>query len=233
MTLHRKLPFLSAYESDPESFEHALLTQVRREVIALFMKRKSAETTGLGSCRSACAAGRRPRHSVRSSARHAAALHASDRGRVRVRQIPGSAITTALALLVVGALALPYLAWNDIRNEFRHPMSLAGLAFVASALLSTIASTDLQTSLYGHYENFTGFVTIIAYFILFVAAKALLRTSEQIQSVLLAVVFAAIGVTVYGLLQTSARPVYLGIPPESASTSAVSTWGMPTILPGW
>lgn len=112
-------------------------------------------------------------------------------------------IATVLALLVVGTLALPYLSWDIVRHELRQPLVLAGLIFVSSAALSTVASTDWHTSFYGHFENYAGFITILAYFVLFVAAKTLIRTREQIRLMLWAVAFAAIGVTAYGLLQVA------------------------------
>ena len=112
-------------------------------------------------------------------------------------------ITTVLLLLVVGAFALPYLSQQQIKLELRQPLTLAGLAFVASALISTIVSTDWRTSFYGHYENYTGFVTILSCFLLFVAARVFIRTPEQMHRMLLAVAIAAGGVTAYGLLQAA------------------------------
>lgn len=110
-------------------------------------------------------------------------------------------ITTALMLLAIGAITLPYLRWNEIRDELGQPLLLAGLAFVASSLLSTIASADGRTSFFGHHENYGGFVTILTWWLLFTAACILVRTSHQMQLMLFAVIFSAAGVTAYGLLQ--------------------------------
>ena len=112
-------------------------------------------------------------------------------------------ITTVLALIMVGSLALPYLSWNEVRHELRQPLVLAGLIFIASAAISTVASTDWRTSFYGHFENYAGFITIAAYFVLFVAAKTLFRTHEQMRLICWAIAIAAIGVTAYGLLQVA------------------------------
>jgi O-antigen ligase/tetratricopeptide (TPR) repeat protein len=110
-------------------------------------------------------------------------------------------VLTALCMLALAAFALPKLTWIDVRNEFRQPLVLAAAAFLASALLSTIFSVSPHTSLYGHYENFEGLVTLLSYFVLFLAARRLIGTPEQMRIMFVAVATAAGLASIYGFLQ--------------------------------
>lgn len=144
-------------------------------------------------------------------------------------------ITTILALLAIGVLALPNLQWDDIRTELRNPITLAGGVFVASAMLSTIASADWRTSLYGHYENYSGFVTILAYWLLLIAARTLIRTPRHIQQSLLAVVVAAVLVTAYGLVQAAGLDPLVWANPSKIGeyVRPFSSFGHANFLAAW
>jgi O-antigen ligase len=110
-------------------------------------------------------------------------------------------VLTALLLLMLAAFALPTLTWTDVRNEFRQPLVQAAAAFLASALVCTIFSVSPYTSLYGHYENLEGLVTLLTYFVLFLAARWLVRTPEQMRTMFVAIAAAAGLASFYGFLQ--------------------------------
>ncbi len=131
-------------------------------------------------------------------------------------------VLTALLFLSLAALALPRMTWDDIRNELRQPLVLSAIAFLASALLSTILSVSPHTSLYGHYEDFEGLLTLLAYFVLFLAARRLIRTPEQMRAMLVAVALAAGLASIYGLLQT-----FRVDPFDWANYAVIGAWRRP------
>ena len=131
-------------------------------------------------------------------------------------------VLTALLLLVLGILVLPRISIDDARCELRQPLTTAGLAFVGSALLSTLTSISPNTSLYGHHENFAGSITIMSYFILFIAARRLVHTPEQMRMMLVAVAMATAGITIYGFLQVCRLD-----PLEWRNRSTIGHWERP------
>jgi O-antigen ligase len=108
---------------------------------------------------------------------------------------------TALLLLVVGALALPRCTRANLTHELRQPLTLAAIAFVASAALSTWRSGSAHSSFYGYHENCAGLLTILGYFVLFAAARRLIQTSAQMRWMLGAILTGAALTSGYGLLQ--------------------------------
>jgi O-antigen ligase len=144
-------------------------------------------------------------------------------------------IATALVLLALGALALPHVNWRQLRSELRQPLPLAGLAFVTSTLLSTLASTDWRTSLFGHHENHTGFITILAYWLLFVATLVLIRTRQQIHQLLVAIAIAATGITIYGLLQAAQLDPLIWFDPSKVGSYVrpFASFGHANFLGAW
>lgn len=131
-------------------------------------------------------------------------------------------VLTALLLLALAALALPRLTWTDVRNELRQPLVAAAVALLASALLSTIFSVSPQTSLYGHYENLEGLLTLASYFVLFLSARRLVRTPAQMRTMFVAVAMAAGLTSLYGLLQA-----FRIDPFEWSNYSLIGTWRRP------
>ncbi len=131
-------------------------------------------------------------------------------------------LLTAFLLLTVAIVALPGSRLQVAKRELRQPLSLAGLAFVASALVSTFASSAPSVSFFGHYLDFAGSLTFASYLILFLAVRQLIRTPEQRLTLLVAPTLSVGAVLFYGWLQALDLDFY-----SWSETSAVGQWQRP------
>jgi len=112
-------------------------------------------------------------------------------------------LTTVLSLLVLAILAGRRVTWSWLKRELCQPLTAAGLFAVVAALMSTITSVSPHTSFYGHHHHFAGFLTILAFYILYLATRWLIRTPEEMRHLMSAVVVAVGVATIYGLLQVA------------------------------
>jgi O-antigen ligase/tetratricopeptide (TPR) repeat protein len=106
------------------------------------------------------------------------------------------------ALALAALLAIRLLGARPVPGGWRmDPLALGVLLFVASALVSTLASISPLTSLYGTQESYAGLLTVLAYGILFAATRAVIGGVEDARRLLLAPVVAAAVVGAYAVVQ--------------------------------
>lgn len=141
-------------------------------------------------------------------------------------------LLTAFLLLTVAIVALPGSRLQVAKRELRQPLSLAGLAFVASALVSTFASSAPSVSFFGHYLDFAGSLTFASYLILFLAVRQLIRTPEQRLTLLVAPTLSVGAVLFYGWLQASTSISTVGVRPRplGSGNAHLQPWDIRTCL---
>jgi hypothetical protein len=87
------------------------------------------------------------------------------------------------------------------RTVYRDPIAVALIAYVISAVASTVTSISPRTSLFGANENSAGLVPILAYAVIFFVTRAALSAAAQVERLLLVSVVPASVTEVYALLQ--------------------------------
>jgi O-antigen ligase/Flp pilus assembly protein TadD len=117
----------------------------------------------------------------------------------------------ALLLLVsvlLGALGMCRLVRNGptelsaILKLIRHdPLALGVVLFLLSAVLSTLASISMRTSLFGAQDSHGGLCTIACYTVLFITTRAVCRTSGDARLLLAGCVLAGVITALYALMQ--------------------------------
>jgi O-antigen ligase/tetratricopeptide (TPR) repeat protein len=105
---------------------------------------------------------------------------------------------TALTLL---ALAGPARIWNLLRSAIRDPAAAGAMLFALSAIASTATSVSPRVSLQGTPESVAGLGVVLAYVVVFFAARALLGSTAGVLSVASAATIGAAGAGAYALLQ--------------------------------
>ncbi|MCE9529758.1 MAG: O-antigen ligase family protein [Planctomycetes bacterium] len=110
-------------------------------------------------------------------------------------------ISSVIGFIVLGTLSATRLSITRLKLELRQPLTAAGLICVGAMGIATLASISPTTSFYGFHENFAGFVTMLALYVLFLSARWLVRTPEQMAAQFGAIAYAAILVTLYGFFQ--------------------------------
>ncbi len=96
------------------------------------------------------------------------------------------------------------------------PLLVPALLFGLALALSTLFSVAPGTSLWGSYDRQQGFLTLVAYLILFLLTAANLRSREQVERLWLALVWGSAPVVAYGLVQAA------GLDPLDWRTDAAS-----------
>ncbi len=135
------------------------------------------------------------------------------------------------AAIVVGALAPRALAVGP-RRLARDPLALGGVLFVASAVVSTLASIGVWTSLLGAPESYFGLTTILAYAVLFLATRALCEHADDARWLLLAPVVAAAPAGAYAVVQIAGLDpiVYARVSGLGGFVRPFATMGHPNFL---
>ncbi len=98
----------------------------------------------------------------------------------------------------LGTRAFPRSLFGLLRHE---PLSWGVLAYVASALLSTVTSLDPRTSLWGAHESFFGLLTVLAYAVVYFAVRVLCAAPVHARALLLASLVGSTGAGLYALVQ--------------------------------
>ncbi len=111
-----------------------------------------------------------------------------------------AALLQLIALAVV-ALAGPSRLWAALRSAWRDPAAAGALLFGLSAVVSTIASVSPRTSLQGAPESFAGLGVVLAYLVVFFAARAVFASASCIRAVAGAAAVAAAGAGAYAVVQ--------------------------------
>ncbi len=99
--------------------------------------------------------------------------------------------------------------WRGFAGRLRHsgtpwwriPFVLPVLALVVVYLVSTLLSVTAFVSWAGSYQRLQGTFTTLSYVVIFAATADTLRTREQVDRFITAVILASIPVALYGMLQ--------------------------------
>jgi O-antigen ligase len=123
----------------------------------------------------------------------------------RVFDLDKVALLRSLAVVMAAALIVRALAAAErpgarawLRSNAVSVLALGGLA---AASLSTLTSVAPRISLWGAYERWHGLATLAAYVIVFLSIATLLRTREQAERAVTAVVLVALPVSLYAIVQ--------------------------------
>jgi len=137
------------------------------------------------------------------------------------------ALFRSLVVIMLAAWLIGRLGIRPARPR-PSPLLLLILALAGAWLLATAISLSPRISLWGSYEWRQGSYTLLCYLALFGLAAVRLRTPDRSDRLLIAILFASLPVSLYGILQ------YIGLDllpwqagPESR---AVSTLGHPNFL---
>ena len=154
-----------------------------------------------------------------------------DTGTVNSFELPKPAAVRAIALVMLGAWALRILERSGSRvapttaphamRRFRAavrtiPLAWASLPFLASLLLSAVASVTPRLSVWGSWERGQGLCTALAYLTVFWSVGLLLRHREQLDRLVTTVLLVSIPISLYGIVQWNGldlvpwRPVVTG-----------------------
>lgn len=133
--------------------------------------------------------------------------------------------TSKAALLATAALTLAALGATRLRPGsprvaaawLCEPVTLAGLAFAASAVVSTVASISPWTSLFGAHESNSGLVTVVAYAALFFATRAWCTTIGDARRLLAAAAIATAISAAFGLTQALRIDPFLWAEPSEVA----------------
>ena len=137
------------------------------------------------------------------------------------------ALFRSLAVVMAGAWLAGRLTAPRARSR-PSPLLLITIALAGTWLLATATSLSPRISLWGSYEWRQGSYTFLCYLALFGLAAARLRSSEQSDRLLTAILFASLPVSLYGILQFAGLDL---LPWQSTvENRAVSTLGHPNFL---
>ena len=137
------------------------------------------------------------------------------------------ALFRSLVVAMAGAWLIGRLAGPAARVR-PMPLLLLVLALAGAWLLATVTSLSPRISLWGSYEWRQGSYTLLCYLALFGLVAARLRSPEQSDRLLTAILFAGLPVSLYGIVQYAG----LDLLPWQATVEnrAVSTLGHPNFL---
>lgn len=118
-------------------------------------------------------------------------------------------ILHVVSLVLLAQAALKLVLAPQPATNFRNwvakvtddPIGVGMMAFLLSAIISTITSMSPVTSLLGTYESFMGLPTIASYAVLYFALRQSFSSREDARGLMLAGLFAAVIATAYALLQ--------------------------------
>ncbi len=135
------------------------------------------------------------------------------------------------AAILLGALVPRALAVGP-RRLARDPLALGGALFVASAVVSTLTSIGVWTSLLGAHESYFGLTTLLAYGVLFLATRALCEHAADARRLLLAPVVAAAPAGAYAVVQIAGLDpiVYARVSGLGGFVRPFATLGHPNFL---
>jgi O-antigen ligase len=137
------------------------------------------------------------------------------------------ALFRSLAVVMAGAWLAGRLAAPRARSR-PSPLLLITIALAGTWLLATATSLSPRISLWGSYEWRQGSYTFLCYLALFGLAAARLRSPEQSDRLLTAILFASLPVSLYGIFQYAGLDL---LPWQSTvENRAVSTLGHPNFL---
>ena len=137
------------------------------------------------------------------------------------------ALFRSLVAIMIGAWLIGRLAIRPFRPRPSLLRFLA-LALAAAWLLATAVSLSARISLWGSYEWRQGSYTLLCYLALFGLAYACLRSPDQSDRLLTAILFASLPVSLYGIVQYAGLDL---LPWQAgAENRAVSTLGHPNFL---
>ena len=110
------------------------------------------------------------------------------------------AVFMAAAWLVktLEEVTLGHRVWHF---SWRTPLVLPTLALVVIYLVSTLASVTPYTSLWGSYQRLQGTYTTWAYIVIFLLILNEMRSREQLDRLLTAVIITSVPISLYGLMQ--------------------------------
>lgn len=91
--------------------------------------------------------------------------------------------------------------WRDEESIWRMPFVLPVFLLVVVYLLSTLFSVTPRVSWAGSYQRLQGTYTTLSYIVIFAITIYAMRTKQQINRVITAVIIASIPVSFYGILQ--------------------------------
>ena len=141
-----------------------------------------------------------------------------------------------VALLLVAAIVLGALAPRALAGGpgalAGDPLVLGVALFLASAVVSTLASISPWISLLGAHESNFGLTTLLGYAVLFLATRALCEGLDDARRLLLAPVVAAAGAAVYALVQVAGiDPIlYARVAGHGGLVRPFATLGHPNFL---
>lgn len=142
--------------------------------------------------------------------------------------LPKSVLLQALVLLM-GAAALALISGRGGTVHSRiPPMVLAAIVFAGVIVLATATSVDSRISLLGSTERRQGLLTWLSYPLLFIIVAMALRTRQQAQRLLKALVWASAPIVVYGLFQALGLDAFQW--QTSAASRVLSTLGRANFL---
>ncbi|TMD93340.1 MAG: hypothetical protein E6I73_00590 [Chloroflexi bacterium] len=104
--------------------------------------------------------------------------------------LPKLLLARTLVLVLAALLVIRWMAAGAITVK-RTPLDLPLLAFIASALLSTIAGVNVNVGLFGNYTRYDGLLTLITYAALFWLAVQALKDGEDARGLLRAMLVGA------------------------------------------
>lgn len=96
---------------------------------------------------------------------------------------------------------LSWLRWRDEDSVWKRPFVMPVFLLVIVYLLSTLASITPQVSWAGSYQRLQGTYTTLSYIVIFALLAATMRSREQVQRVVTAVILTSIPISFYGILQ--------------------------------
>jgi len=141
------------------------------------------------------------------------------------------ALFRSLVVVMAGAWLIGRLVGRPAAPAARvwpRPLLFLVLALAGTWLLATATSLSPRISLWGSYEWRQGSYTLLCYLALFGLAAARLRSLDQSDRLLIAILFASLPVSLYGIVQ------YAGLDPlpwqAAVENRAVSTLGHPNFL---
>src|SRR5207244_7260024 len=95
------------------------------------------------------------------------------------------------------------IRWMAARANFinRTPLDVPLLAFIASALVSTVVGVNVNVGLFGTYTRYDGLLTLITYAALFWLAVQTLKDAEDARRLLRAMLIGAYLVAILAIGQ--------------------------------
>lgn len=135
-------------------------------------------------------------------------------------------IFTLLALLAFMARALLLGGVTLRASSLWPPIALVGL----SSLLSTLWTNNLQTSIFGVYEDFEGILTIANYLLLWFLVHQFVRNLNEARKFLAAIVLAGVLAGGYGVAQNFGIDFIMWNPNTYSASRLFGSLGNPNFL---